>query len=395
MALRFRRSVKIAPGLRLNFGKTGMSVSAGVRGASLTFGPKGIYGNCGIPGTGISYRTKLGGDHSSSSYSDGAIPYTEMAVSLGLDEKGYIIARDADGNELSKKFVKISIDQNPHAVNDWLKEECKKINNDVQDILEIHRKTPPLDSFTSFATRQYPKDIPHHPHLKPISLLAKIFPFMRKKIEADNAYRRTWYEEQLEKWKEGKSEFEQEEAKRRHDFEVGRFEDTKIMEEFLESVLQDIGWPRETIVDFEIEDGGYKVMVDIDLPEIEDLPDTTAEISTTGRKINFKKRSEAQRRKDYVIHIHGIGFRMVGTVFAALPKCSEIVLSAFSQRTNPATGSIKEEYLYSVRLKKTDWMNINFKNLENVDVVECLGLFEIVRNMTKTGVVKAIEPLDG
>ncbi|WP_419619840.1 DUF4236 domain-containing protein, partial [Thiolapillus sp.] len=30
MVLRFRRSVKIAPGVKINFGKRGMSVSAGV-----------------------------------------------------------------------------------------------------------------------------------------------------------------------------------------------------------------------------------------------------------------------------------------------------------------------------------------------------------------------------
>ena len=53
MGRKFRRSVKIAPGLRLNFSGSGMSVSAGVRGASMTFGPKGTYVNAGIPGTGM------------------------------------------------------------------------------------------------------------------------------------------------------------------------------------------------------------------------------------------------------------------------------------------------------------------------------------------------------
>lgn len=63
MALRFRRSVKILPGLKLNIGKSGInSVTIGKRGASVTAGKKGVYGNVGAPGTGISYRSKLSGD---------------------------------------------------------------------------------------------------------------------------------------------------------------------------------------------------------------------------------------------------------------------------------------------------------------------------------------------
>ncbi len=61
MGFRFRRAVKISPGLRLNLSKGGLSLSAGVRGASMTFGTRGAYGNIGLPGTGLSYRGRLGG----------------------------------------------------------------------------------------------------------------------------------------------------------------------------------------------------------------------------------------------------------------------------------------------------------------------------------------------
>ena len=61
MGFRFRRSVRIMPGLRLNFGKRGVSVSAGPRGAKVTVGPTGTRATVGIPGTGISYTEKIGG----------------------------------------------------------------------------------------------------------------------------------------------------------------------------------------------------------------------------------------------------------------------------------------------------------------------------------------------
>ena len=52
---RFRRSVKILPGVRWNFGKKSSSLSIGVRGAHYTFGTSGSRTTVGIPGTGLSY----------------------------------------------------------------------------------------------------------------------------------------------------------------------------------------------------------------------------------------------------------------------------------------------------------------------------------------------------
>lgn len=57
MALYFRRSMKIAPGVRLNFSKRGVGVSVGVRGAHVSRSATGkTTVSAGIPGTGISAR---------------------------------------------------------------------------------------------------------------------------------------------------------------------------------------------------------------------------------------------------------------------------------------------------------------------------------------------------
>ncbi len=53
MAFRFRKSYKIAPGVRVNLSKGGLGVSAGTKGARVGVGPKGKYVSGGIPGTGI------------------------------------------------------------------------------------------------------------------------------------------------------------------------------------------------------------------------------------------------------------------------------------------------------------------------------------------------------
>lgn len=63
MALRFRRRVKLLPGVHVNISRSGISTSVGVRGASLTFGKRGTYLNTGLPGTGISWRSRVNNKH--------------------------------------------------------------------------------------------------------------------------------------------------------------------------------------------------------------------------------------------------------------------------------------------------------------------------------------------
>jgi|GEM_PF-1572564 hypothetical protein len=55
MGWRFRRRVRVMPGLYLNLGRRGASVSLGVRGAHVTFGRHGKRATIGVPGSGISY----------------------------------------------------------------------------------------------------------------------------------------------------------------------------------------------------------------------------------------------------------------------------------------------------------------------------------------------------
>jgi hypothetical protein len=60
MGWRFRRSIKLAPGVRVNFGSSGVSsVSVGRRGARVTIGKRGVTQTLGIPGTGLSYSTNI------------------------------------------------------------------------------------------------------------------------------------------------------------------------------------------------------------------------------------------------------------------------------------------------------------------------------------------------
>jgi hypothetical protein len=62
MGFRFRRSIRILPGVRLNIGKRGVSTSIGGRGHWLTFGGKRKPTvSLGVPGTGLRYTQSNSG----------------------------------------------------------------------------------------------------------------------------------------------------------------------------------------------------------------------------------------------------------------------------------------------------------------------------------------------
>ena len=62
MGWRYRKRIRILPGIHINISKSGISTNVGVKGASVTFGPKGTYVNAGLPGTGLYRRDKVNGN---------------------------------------------------------------------------------------------------------------------------------------------------------------------------------------------------------------------------------------------------------------------------------------------------------------------------------------------
>lgn len=73
MALRFRKSFKILPGVRLNFGKRSASVSLGGKWAGTTVGTRGVTSRVSAPGTGFSYVRRHGRGSGEGSSNNGII----------------------------------------------------------------------------------------------------------------------------------------------------------------------------------------------------------------------------------------------------------------------------------------------------------------------------------
>lgn len=164
------------------------------------------------------------------------------------------------------------------------------------------------------------------------------------------------------------------------------------MERFLEENLEDISWPRETVVAFDINDGGKSVALDVDLPEVEDMPNKLAAVPARGLKLSVKDLGTTKLQKLYAEHIHGVVFRLVGEVFAALPNAQEVTAAGYSQRRDPSTALLRDDYLLSVRVRRPEWSKMDFAHLASLDVTEALNQFDLRREMSKSGVLKPITP---
>ena len=390
MALRFRRSIKLAPGLRLNLSGGGASLTVGPRGGSVNFGSRGAFLNSGIPGTGLYSRSRLGGAPSRPTAQPGKVSVT---ATIRVEDDGTVKYLDANGQPLSDYLTNLAKRQQSAKIKELLAEASERINSEVEGLGRLHHFTPRPDETPTRPRREFDKRQPQAPATWKIGLLARLLG-KRAEIEAENAENERLFNLELSKWKREKALFEKLEDEESRKFDQLLRADTNFMQQVLEDNLQDIAWPRETLVSFQVQNAGKTLALDVDLPEIEDLPRKVSTVPERGYKLSVKELKGKALQELYARHVHGIGFRILGEVFATLPTIEEVTLSAFTQRDAPDTGQRSDTYVYSVRVKRGDWMRINFKNLSTVDVVASFEPFTLRRTISRSGAFEAIIPLE-
>lgn len=387
MGFRFRKSITLVPGVRLNLGTKGLSLSAGPRGASMTFGRNGVYANVGIPGTGISYRTRLdtGAAPSPQPSGDRYLPMTAK-----VQDDGTILITDLDGRPLPDDMRRAALRQNGPTILDMLERRAEAINRFLRRMLLPHLETPDArGAAVSFLSEAFTLPKPVRPEMEDVGTLSAWFGG-RERAEARYQEQLAEYCAALAEWRaaEANHKHRQDAARRQHERWLGG--DPEAMSERFEARLFTIEWPRETIVAFQTR--SEELLADIDLPEIEDMPRETAKLNRKEVRIDRASRTDTEVRLDYMAHVHSIGFRVAGEAFAAMPTVHSVMVSGYSQRQSRASGNIEDEYLYSVRIPRSQWLSLNFSDLEAIDPVQALERMDLRRDMTKTGVFRPITP---
>jgi hypothetical protein len=300
---------------------------------------------------------------------------------------------DANGEHLNDYLTTLAKRQKGAQIREMLTDASERMNAEIEALGKVQCFTPAPDEAPTRARREFEKKQPEPPTPRRISLLARLLG-KRAEIEAENAENERRHALDLSKWKHVKALFDKLEEEESKKFDQLLRTDPNFMQQVLEDNLHDITWPRETLVSFEVRNAGKSVLLDVDLPEIEDLPRKLTTVPERGYKLSVKEVKGKALQDLYARHVHGIGFRIIGEVFATLPTVQEVTLSAFTQRDVPATGQRSDTYIYSVRVKRGDWVQINFKNLAAVDVIASFEPFALRRKMAKSGAFEAIVPVD-
>lgn len=379
MAFRFQRRIKIAPGLRLNISKGGVSVSAGPRGASVTAGKRGLFANAGLPGTGLSYRQRLFASDNSYQPNIRAASTQIITVRFTADEDGNCSLIRADGSLLPDAEVKVVRKRHGDTMRQALEELCNSRNELLAELAQLHLSTPGPTTAPQYEKQPFPLAQPHLTTVQKV--LALIWPPFNRR------------QEQLhQQWKQGNQAWEAAEQ-HRHETETRLvFTSTTAIEETLSRYLSEIDWPKPPDISFDLGTNISTIALDLQLPNEDEMPDKEWTLSTRQYRLTPKALSATKRRQLYRDYVHAIAFRVVGEVFARLPTIDFVSISGYRERTNPATGGLEDEYILSALITRKKWSEIELSKLRSIEPTDSMQLFELRRNMTGTGVFKPVEP---
>lgn len=431
--MRFRKKVKIMKGLSINLSGSGASLSIGGRGASVTIGKKGTYLNTNIPGTGIYNRQKIGGSNYGGQTTYRNSSETQKSffkVSLELDEKGnpVLTVKDINGYDVTDESIirKIKRDnqykENVEILSNKRKQE---IEDNLKGFLDIFKSTPNINpdeyaekklkylSLHKYNRKKFNKSEPDIEEIiQTLTLEAKqqissilFWQNKKKRIQYIEENKESRYKAELKNWEELKNEFEAKEdlieveqneilqneflfQKRELEGYIKGEED--FVSNKIESILNEITLTVDFSVDFEYDKSNSILYIDLDLPEIEDLPVEKVNTLSSG-KISIKEKTQKERKQEYAICVCGIAYYFAGLFFNITSKIKTVQISGYTQRLNKKSGNIDDEYIYSIRFGKEVFKTLKIKN---IDPVEAMSNFENVCNINSSYDFKTILPFD-
>ena len=321
-------------------------------------------------------------------------------------------------------------EQHEATLRDWLNHQMASINAADDLMLNIHEGTPSPDSETPNVERMpftEPEPIAPITFLPPPAPEAPKTPLQRPwhrwsgflaqrqqhqhqrataqwreaVAQTDAATLNTMQQEaqtqaehrrKREAWRSAQAAFESEQLTLAETLDACIRSDEGCMAEVLSTEIEHLDWPRETLIDFQIDTEDRIVQVDVDIPQPDAMPRRSARLGANGQRLLVKNKSQKQTRLDYARHIHGVCLRIAGVVFASLPANQRVEISAYSPHVETASGDTADQYLLAVSIDRSAFRQIDFAQLDQLDPIVALEQFDLRRDMTKAGLLRPIEP---
>lgn len=387
--MKFRKSVKVCKGVRVNISKSGVSTTVGRKGASVNIGKKGTYLNYGLPGTGIYDRKKISGSNNKSNgsynknlnfYSDYEDFFDNFDLNhLHIDYKDdgsmyfYLkgihitdssiirkIKRENDFKIMLNRLNQERIELYEKINNEYLdiQKGAIKVPRDIEELLKINE--PKNESFNEYIIPDNEEFIIEAK--KSIS----IFKFWkRKQLIQDYVNDKQAYHQQK------KQQHDEIESKRINDINNERkskYENFKCDIEAisqgntdtLDSMIQEWIASLDFTFEFNIK---YKVLnnklyVDLYLPKFEDFPHKKTQLLKSGI-VKVKDKSQKEQRLEYAKYVYGMAIFFTSYLFRFAIHIDEIIMSEYTKRRNKQ-GILQDDCILSVKFIREQFIKLDY-----------------------------------
>lgn len=155
----------------------------------------------------------------------------------------------------------------------------------------------------------------------------------------------------------------------------------------ISSLFPDEELPMEYFVDFVYEEEKGKVMVDLDLPEIEDIPEKKIVLTQSGKK-SIRMKGQTDLRFDYAHCVFGLAMYVAYSIFNVSLKIQEIEISGFTQRKDSNSAVATDQYIFLVSFTRDLFSKIDYTRLSPIQIMD---FFRHCFNMTKSYDLKQID----
>jgi hypothetical protein len=414
MGFRFRKSVKIAPGVKINLSKSGGSLSLGTRGATVNIGSRGVRSTYSIPGTGISYVTQTFADKnakSNSSNSSNRSAYKEFLKQQKEEEKQRLLKKAEEGHKLFQakidSLVSILRNREKQPFN-W--ESSTTLRGDYQpEIYEPSGFKEPEKNFSEETLRQEIRGKNSRFYiayfltglgfallfyslltsLLVLILAAVSYAFeqsrlvklcdqrlqdkLKKEDDKFNLSKQQAYKDYLAKielekiehqnvQEERKQVWNSEERYRERLRNAVNSQDPEPLAELLELELSNEDLPIPLVFDIEFINVS-SVCIFMELPELDVVPEENMSLTKTG-KLSSRRMSQKDRFKLYSGICTSLTLRLIHETFRVIYSVNTVELHGLTEQVNPANGHTENITSLHIKLSREDFENLNLDSLD-------------------------------
>lgn len=401
MGFRFRKSINLGCGVRMNFSKSGVGLSVGGKFGRVSMGPKGTRVTTRIPGTGISMTQKVGGGKQKRAKSTSAKTY------------------DATTTRASASRSNTLYDQAAYEHNAQIAAESNQRN---QTFLDIHKHSAQVRAKHAYELRL--KGLKKETYIKvpfvePQPTVETVNEELSREADTQISTLMFWKVNQLKneyvtsrfqqrmnqrlnEWEQRRAAYEanqnaienQENARLAQEYEErlsflqAQIQgDQDFIEDQAEIWLAECSLPVDIDAQFQFTPESKALFLDLDLPEVEDMP-TDYLVQLKNGELRERSKTQTDIRKDYAQCVFGLCVYAASHMFDISPEVEHVILSAYTQRRDKI-GNLQDDYIFSVKFIRDGFNGISF---EDIDPEEFCMKFENRCLATKTKIFKAIEP---